>query len=94
MARDKSKNKHVAWFVSSCRVPSEREKYVRELQKYVNVDVYGQCGNKTCPKSFECLQLLTQKYFFYLSFESALCKVGVCVCVCVCSSVYLCVSID
>ena len=74
IAKEKNKNKHVAWFVSSCHVPSEREKYVQELQKYVNVDIYGQCGNKTCPKSFACLEMLTQKYFFYLSFESAICK--------------------
>ncbi|KAL8561548.1 hypothetical protein ACOMHN_024784 [Nucella lapillus] len=74
LAKDKSKNKHAAWFVSTCHVPSEREKYVQELQKYINVDIYGPCGNKTCPKSFECLQMLTQKYSFYLSFENALCK--------------------
>ncbi|XP_076447031.1 alpha-(1,3)-fucosyltransferase C-like isoform X2 [Babylonia areolata] len=74
LAKEKSKNKHVAWFVNTCQVPSQRERYVQELQKHVNVDVYGRCGNKTCPKSFECLQMLTQKYFFYLSFESALCK--------------------
>lgn len=74
VTKDKSKTRHVAWFVSSCHVLSQREKYVEELRKYVNVDIYGQCGNKTCPKSFECLEMLTQKYWFYLSFESALCK--------------------
>ncbi|KAK7097958.1 alpha-(1,3)-fucosyltransferase C-like isoform X2 [Littorina saxatilis] len=74
VAKDKSKNKHVAWFVNSCHVPSQREKYVEELGKHVNVDIYGQCGNKTCPKSFECLEMITTKYFFYLSFESAVCK--------------------
>ncbi len=50
------KKKLVAWFVSNCFTTSGREKYVLELQKYVEVDVYGACGNLTCSHSdhIEC----------------------------------------
>nr|KAG5707771.1 hypothetical protein BaRGS_015931 [Batillaria attramentaria] len=72
----KAKNKHkvVAWFANTCNVPSKRDQYVRELQKHIQVDMFGQCGNLTCPKGFACLETLSSKYFFYLSFEDALCK--------------------
>ena len=55
-------------------MPSRREQYVKELANYINIDTYGRCGNKSCPKGLACLQTLTQKYFFYLSFESAFCN--------------------
>lgn len=74
VAKGKNTKKPVAWFASSCNVPSRRERYVQDLQKYIHVDVYGQCGNLTCPKSFACLEMLTKKYFFYLSFENAICR--------------------
>ncbi len=36
--------KLVAWFVGNCKTQSKRELYVKELQKYIDVDVYGNCG--------------------------------------------------
>ena len=36
----------VAWLVSNCRTDSKRELYVRELQKHVQVDVFGACGKR------------------------------------------------
>ena len=33
----KSKSKPVAWFVSNCESKSQREEYVRELQKFIQV---------------------------------------------------------
>lgn len=74
VVKNKNRKKPVAWFANNCHTPSGRERYVRDLQQYIHVDVYGQCGNLTCPMSFACLQMLSTKYFFYLSFESALCK--------------------
>lgn len=74
VAKSKSRSKPVAWFVSTCHVNSQRELYVQELQKHIRVDVYGTCGNMTCQKSFACLEMLSRKYYFYLSFESALCE--------------------
>ena len=50
----RKKKKLVAWFVSNCFTTSGREKYAFELKKYVEVDVYGACGNLTCSDHTEC----------------------------------------
>jgi hypothetical protein len=46
----KKKTKLSAWLVSNCKTHSEREEYAKELQKYINIDVYGACGinNSVC----------------------------------------------
>ncbi|KAM7348079.1 alpha-(1,3)-fucosyltransferase C isoform 1-T2 [Cochliomyia hominivorax] len=68
------KTKMAAWFVSHCETLSKREKLADELQKYMEVDVYGKCGTKSCPKSStECDKLLDENYLFYFSFENSLC---------------------
>ncbi|XP_055943453.1 alpha-(1,3)-fucosyltransferase C-like [Argiope bruennichi] len=71
-----NKKKMIAWLVSNCKTPSNREGYVLELQKTVPVDIFGTCGSYTClPKmSDECYDVLDQKYHFYLSFENSICK--------------------
>ena len=73
------KSKLVAWMVSNCGTQSKRDKYVEELQKYVPVDIYGRCGNLTCPRNYtsggsECLSMINSTYKFYLSFENSICK--------------------
>lgn len=68
------KNKKVAWFVSNCNASNERMEYAKELQKYINVDIFGMCGDLECPKSGECLDFLTSEYKFYLAFENANCR--------------------
>ena len=66
--------KLVAWFVSHCRTDSHREHYVRALQKYIPIDIYGACGKMSCPKSTtDCFKMLETTYKFYLSFENSLC---------------------
>jgi hypothetical protein len=40
--------KSVVWFVSNFDSESKREVYVKELQKYIDVDVYGKCGPLKC----------------------------------------------
>ena len=74
------KSKSVAWMVSHCETYSLRETYVDELRKYIDVDIYGKCGNLTCkPKRSdwlshsECYDVLANNYKFYLSFENSLC---------------------
>jgi hypothetical protein len=49
--------------------------YVTELQRYIDVDVYGRCGKFQCAidRSEECIKLLERRYFFYLAFENSLC---------------------
>jgi hypothetical protein len=79
----KGKTKMAVWFVSNCRtVVSSRNELVKELQKYIAIDVYGTCGNLTCPKnqdeSYEsteqCRDLAATQYKFYLSLENSLCR--------------------
>jgi len=72
-----TKTKMVAWIVSNCRTDSRREFYVNELKKYINVDVYGACGNLECTlnekNEHDCEKML-QQYNFYLSLENAVCE--------------------
>ena len=77
-----SKTKPVAWFASNCNTNSNREKYVQELQKHIDVDIYGKCGPLKCPDKnimdsrmhTECYEMLQLKYHFYLSFENIFCE--------------------
>ncbi|XP_049275975.1 alpha-(1,3)-fucosyltransferase C-like [Rhipicephalus sanguineus] len=71
----KSKNKTAVWAVSNCVTSGGRERYVAELRKHMDVDVYGHCGRYKCPKSVEneCLAKFEQTYFFMLAFENSIC---------------------
>ena len=66
----------VAWIVSNCHGNNARQKYAKELQKYITVDIYGNCGTKKCPRSTEteCFEMLNRDYKFYLAFENSNCK--------------------
>jgi hypothetical protein len=40
----------VVYVQSSCNAPSERDLYVKELQKFISIDSYGKClNNKPLP---------------------------------------------
>lgn len=75
-----NKTKLVAWFASHCVTQSKRELYVKEMQAYVSVDVYGLCGPNRCDwestgvSSSHCLEMLHKNYKFYLSFENSFCN--------------------
>ena len=74
-----SKSRDVAWIVSHCTTHSKREAYVQELSRYVAVDIYGACNNKTqlpCSRDWKsgCSDFLNKTYKFYLSFENSICK--------------------
>ena len=75
------KMKKIAWMVSHCKTPSKREEYVRQLQDYIPVDVYGECGKFKCARNKshwlsnpKCYDKLARKYKFYLAFENSLCR--------------------
>lgn len=76
--RDFTANKthKVAWFVSNCGARNGRLSYAQELQKYIDVDIYGACGKHKCPRwmSDKCFDMLDTKYKFYLAFENSNCK--------------------
>ena len=42
------RRKMIAWFCSNTNTHGKREDYVRRLNKYVQIDIYGKCGNMTC----------------------------------------------
>ncbi|XP_046639931.1 alpha-(1,3)-fucosyltransferase C-like [Daphnia pulicaria] len=73
------KTKAVAWMVTHCNTHSQRETYIKELGKYIEVDTYGPCGNRHCPRHVlyssdpKCYEMLESTYKFYLSFENAIC---------------------
>ena len=64
----------ITWFVSNCQSFSGRNDYVEEMQKTVDVDIYGKCfGKKLLEKeSIEEVRTLSS-YKFYLSFENSRC---------------------
>ena len=72
----------VAWMASHCETNefNLRETYVRQLSKFIPVDIYGACGNLACQRNVshwlsnpECYDMLENKYKFYLSFENSVC---------------------
>ena len=78
--RSRNKTGKVVWMASHCGTFSKREEYVAELAKYIQVDVFGGCGNFSCRRLAqsisdpECYVQLASKYKFYLSFENSICK--------------------
>lgn len=84
-AKKKRTDVLVAWFVSHCPTQSRREDYVAELRKYIDVDIYGACGDLECGKPTFSKELTEENdcdermlhgnnsYKFYLSFENSLC---------------------
>ena len=69
------KTKLAAWFVSNCHAQNGRGNYVKELQKYIDVDIYGTCGTLKCSRSSSqtCYDKLNNDYKFYLAFENSNC---------------------
>ena len=54
-----------------------RENLVKDLSRYIQVDIYGGCGTLKCVKEKEntCNQMMNQTYKFYLSLENSVCQV-------------------
>ena len=71
VSKAKLKDPKVAWIVSNCNSWSYREKYVKEMQQYGEIDIFGKCGSLSIEHGQE-LDVLA-KYKFYLSFENSLC---------------------
>uniref|UniRef100_A0A182N516 Fucosyltransferase n=1 Tax=Anopheles dirus TaxID=7168 RepID=A0A182N516_9DIPT len=71
-----NKTRKVAWFVSNCGARNGRLQYAHELQKYIQVDIYGACGTFKCSRSTaeRCFEILDRDYKFYLAFENSNCK--------------------
>lgn len=73
------KIKLAAAVISNCGDNSKRLSYLSELQKYIDVDIYGKCG-RPCPLQFDnktngnCKEIIASEYKFYLAFENSVCK--------------------
>ncbi|XP_053284105.1 alpha-(1,3)-fucosyltransferase 11 isoform X1 [Pleuronectes platessa] len=74
----------VLYMQSHCDVPSDRDRYVKELMKYIQVDSYGKClNNKPLPEHLEDTGTATgedlrfmnfvSRYKFHLALENGLC---------------------
>lgn len=72
----------VVWYVSHCETMSRREEYVKEMRKYIYVDVYGACSEQVDPckreptktLKYNCMNEILTTYKFHLSFENCLCQ--------------------
>jgi hypothetical protein len=65
------KRRSVVWMVSHCHTQSDRENYVKNMAQYIDIDIYGNCGNYTCPlRDVKCLLQIIETYKFVLSFEN------------------------
>ena len=74
----KEKSRGISGRISNCMDSNRRYKIIKEMQKYLDIDMYGLCYNKPCGHSrseFDksCNDLLKQ-YKFYLAFENNDCK--------------------
>ncbi|KAL7634188.1 UNVERIFIED_CONTAM: hypothetical protein RMT77_015517 [Armadillidium vulgare] len=72
----KRKNKLAVWMVSHCETNGGRELFVNELQKYIDVDIYGKCGSLDCGDLHhfsDCYKKFEEEYKFYFSFENSIC---------------------
>ncbi|XP_064086684.1 4-galactosyl-N-acetylglucosaminide 3-alpha-L-fucosyltransferase FUT6-like [Macrobrachium nipponense] len=59
---------------SNCGGTNRRWEYVKELQKYMKVDVYGNCGTLKCAGHFTRNCDALNSYKFYLAFENSDCR--------------------
>jgi len=71
----KSKTKLSAWLVSDCESSSNRDQLANKLQNYINVDIFGKCGNFTCSSQNpeKCVDMPRSTYKFYFAFENPSC---------------------
>jgi alpha-1,3-fucosyltransferase len=58
----KTKNTTAAWIVSNCGSYSHRLEYVKRLEKFIKIDIYGQCGTLKCDEQV-CRELLQRRYW-------------------------------
>ena len=80
------RTKFAMWMASNCKAVSNRRIYVKELRKYIHIDIYGKCGTLKTPnchlarylsKFDQCkkdVKKLISQYKFYLAFENSFCE--------------------
>ncbi len=68
-----TKIEFAAAVISNCGASSNRLNYIKQLQRYIKVDVFDKCGKK-CPEYFrsskqkaQCKEIIAKEYMFYFS---------------------------
>lgn len=73
----------IIYVQSDCHTPSDRERYVKELMKYIEIDSYGRClNNRKMPEEIDgFLKFQSPDYYkflarykFNIAFENAVCN--------------------
>ena len=73
------KKDFAAAVISNCMLAGNRLKFIKKLQKYIPVKIYGGCGEE-CPKAHEngteapCKEVIASRFKFYFAFENSLCQ--------------------
>lgn len=67
------KTKMTYGVISNCVDDAGRYSYVKRLREHTPLDLYGRCGNLTCPRNGSCEALL-KPYRFAVTFENSNCK--------------------
>ncbi|XP_060068152.1 alpha-(1,3)-fucosyltransferase C-like [Ylistrum balloti] len=64
------------WFVSKCKASSMRQQYATRLSRFIDIDIFGECGKFQCYRHYKslCQRYMKKWYKFYLSFENSLCR--------------------
>ncbi len=71
-----NKNMSAVALISNCRLGEKdtRLDFIKELQNYMPVKIYGKCG-KSCPSNgMDCRKYISNKYKFFLLFENSFCR--------------------
>jgi hypothetical protein len=70
------KPKQCATVVKHCETDSRREKYIKELKNFIEIDVYGNCSDSKDDclylETKDCYSLIEKEYKFFLSFENGI----------------------
>eukprot|EP00795_Rhopilema_esculentum_P016452 gene16452-7866_t len=81
--RVNSKLAPVVYLQRDCNPPSDRDRYVKELMRFIDIDSYGPClNNRKMPSDIDGFHKLDDeeyyqflsRYKFHLAFENAICK--------------------
>lgn len=69
-----NKTKFAIATISDCYDDAGRYKDIYELQKYIDVDIYGYCGSEVCHQWRDDCEKTIREYKFQLAFENAYCQ--------------------
>ena len=74
-----TKSEMAAAIISNCGAKSGRLDYIKKLQSFLKIHIFGKCG-KTCPNTFksnnqtaDCREIISKVYMFYFAMENSLC---------------------